>query len=56
MDLLVEAVTLKEGVIFGDVVVYLNAKSSSGLEGPASGHVLNCVAAATDEEGWDAEA
>lgn len=56
VDLLVEAVTLEERVVLGDIVVYLNAKGSSSLEGPATGHVLDRVAAATDKQSWNSEA
>lgn len=56
VDLLVEAVALEERVVLGDVVVYFDAEGSSRLERPAASHVLDGVAAATDEQGRDAEA
>lgn len=56
MDLLVKAVALEERVVFGDVIVYFDAQGSSCLEGPAARHVLYGVAAAPDQEGWNAEA
>ena len=45
VDFLLVAVTLVEGVVFGNIVIDLHAQSHSGFVGPAPRHIFNRVSA-----------